>query len=205
MNVHSPGVFMDKRQKILMTSEALLAERGLYGLSMKLLADTAGVAAGTIYRYFDNKEALINELYLHITHETADDFFKGWSDEQSPEHKYKRLWNNAFYAVLQKPQRSIVIEMLFSQPGLFKAQAAFFDSEMFQPLTDFYQQGIDEQRFHNWKIPALMTLSFNSAITLAKKVMSNCIDPDQTQINQVRDASWLIIQKDFHHHHKDTK
>ena len=49
---------MDKRQKILSTAEALLAERGLYGLSMKLLADTAGIAAGTIYRYFENKEGL---------------------------------------------------------------------------------------------------------------------------------------------------
>jgi len=201
MNVHSLGGFMSKRQKILMTAETLLAERGLYGLSMKLLADTAGVAAGTIYRYFENKEALINELYLHITHETAEVFFEGWSDEQTPEHKYKQLWDNAFNAVLQKPERTIVIEMLFSQPSLAKEQAAFFDSQTLFPLMEFFQQGIDEQRFHNWKIPALMTLSFNSAITLAKKVMNNCIDLDQTQINQVRDASWLIIQKDFQSNH----
>jgi TetR/AcrR family transcriptional repressor of multidrug resistance operon len=197
MNVHSFGVFMGKRQTILTTAETLLAERGLYGFSMKLLADTAGIAAGTIYRYFENKEALINEVYQHITQETAQTFFKGWSDEQTPEHKYKQLWNNAFYSVLKNPQRSIVIEMLFSQPSLAKEQAAFFDSEMFFPLSNFYQQGIDEGRFHNWKIPALMTLSFNSAITLAKKVISNCLDADQTQINQVRDASLLIIQKDF--------
>ena len=187
---------MSKRQKILITAETLLAERGLYGFSMKLLADTAGIAAGTIYRYFENKEALINELYQHITQETADAFFKGWSDEQTPEHKYKQLWNNAFNAVLQNPQRSIVIEMLFSQPSLAKEQAAFFDSEMILPLRKFFQQGIDEQRFHDWKIPALMVLSFNSAITLAKKLMNNCVNLEQTEINQVRDASWLIIQKD---------
>lgn len=188
---------MAKRQKILMTAETLLAERGLYGLSMKLLADTAGIAAGTIYRYFDNKEALINELYQHITLETSEAFFKGWSTEQTPEHKYKQLWNNAFNAVLENPERTVVIEMLFSQPSLANEQLAFFDSELFGPLNMFYQQGIDEQRFHNWQIPALMTLSFNSAITLAKKVMSNCLEADQAEINQVRDASWLIIQKNF--------
>ena len=197
MNVHSFGVFMNKRQKILITAETLLAERGLYGFSMKLLADTAGIAAGTIYRYFENKEALINELYQYITHETAEVFFEGWSDEQAPEHKYKRLWDNAFNAVLQNPQRSIVIEMLFSQPSLAKEQAAFFESELLLPLRTFFQQGVDEQRFHDWKVPALMTLSFNSAITLAKKLMNNCVDLDQTEINQVRDASWLIIQKNF--------
>ena len=198
MNAHSFfEAFMSKRQRILETAEGLLAERGLYGLSMKLLADTAGIAAGTIYRYFENKEALINELYQHITQETAQIFFKGWSNEQAPEQKYKRLWDNAFNSVLENPQRSVVIEMLFSQPSLTQEQAAFFDSELFVPLSNFYQKGIDEGRFHDWKIPALMALSFNSAITLAKKVISNCLDADETQINQVRDASWLIIQKDF--------
>jgi len=188
---------MTKRQTILTTAEALLAERGLYGLSMKLLADTAGVAAGTIYRYFDNKEALINELYQHITIETKECFFKGWSETQTAEQKYKQLWDNAFKAVLENPQRTIVIEMLFSQPSLANEQAAFFDSDLFTPLTDFYQQGIDEARFHDWKIPSLMTVSFNSAITLAKKVMSNCLEADQAEIDQVRNASWLIIQKNF--------
>jgi AcrR family transcriptional regulator len=186
---------MNKRSNILDAAETLLAERGFYGFSMKLLADNAGIAAGTIYRYFENKEALINELYEHITQETAQTFFKGWSDEQTSEHKYKQLWSNAFNAVLTNPQRSVVIEMLFSQPSLAQEQAAFFDSEMFVPLSGFYQQGIDEGRFHNWQIPALMTLSFNSAITLAKKVINNCLDTDQEQIDQVRDASWLIIQK----------
>jgi len=192
---------MSKRQKILITAESLLAERGLYGLSMKLLADTADVAAGTIYRYFENKEALINELYQFITDEMAEVFFKGWSDAQTPEHKYKQLWDNAFNAVLKHPQRTIVIEMLFSQPSLAKVQAAFYDSEMLIPIRDFFQQGIDEQRFHQWEIPALMVLSFNTAITLAKKQMNNCANFEQTQINQVRDVSWLVIQKDFLSNH----
>ena len=186
---------MDKRANILNAAEKILAERGLYGFSMKLLAETAGIAAGTIYRYFENKDSLINELYQHITQETAQTFFNGWSEEQSPEHKYKQLWNNAFNGVLKNPQRSIVIEMLFSQPSLAQEQAAFLDSEMLLPLSVFYQQGIDEGRFHNWEIAALMTLSFNSAITLAKKVRSNCLSADEIQISQVRDASWLIIQK----------
>ena len=50
---------MGNRTKILEATEKLLAERGFYGLSMKVLADTAGIVAGTIYRYFENKEMLM--------------------------------------------------------------------------------------------------------------------------------------------------
>ncbi len=189
------GVFMDKRQQILATAEALLAERGLYGLSMKLLADTAGIAAGTIYRYFENKETLIRELYLHITQEGAHTFFKGWSDKQTPEQKYKLLWRNTFDAVLKNPQRLAVIEMLFSQPDLAQGQAALCEDGAFYPLFDFYQQGIVEGRFHNWQVSALIAVSFDSAINLARKVIRKRFNADEIQINQVRDASWLIIQK----------
>jgi AcrR family transcriptional regulator len=41
----------------------LFAERGFYGTAVPLIAERAGVGAGTIYRYFDNKEALVNALY----------------------------------------------------------------------------------------------------------------------------------------------
>lgn len=188
---------MDKRQKILATAEALLAERGLYGLSMKLLADTAGVAAGTIYRYFENKDHLIKELYLHLTEEGAQTFLKDWSDKQTPEEKYKLLWRNVFDEVLRDPQRLTVIEMLFSLPVLAEEQAALCEDGAFSPLFNFYQQGIAEGRFHNWHVAALTTLSFDSAINLAQKITRKRLEISETQINQVRDASWLIIQKDF--------
>lgn len=186
---------MGKRQKILATAETLLAERGLYGLSMKLLADTAGVAAGTIYRYFENKEILISELYQNSTQEAAQTIFHGWQVNQTAQEKYNLLWRNAFDAVLKNPQRLAVIDMLFLQPSLAQEKAALFESKAFSPLLDFYQQGIDEGQFHNWQIPALITLSFDSAINLAQKIIRKRLTADEIQINQVRDASWLIIQK----------
>lgn len=41
----------------------LFVERGFYGTAVPEIADKAGVGAGTIYRYFPSKEALVNELY----------------------------------------------------------------------------------------------------------------------------------------------
>lgn len=38
---------------------------GLAGLSIEAVARRAGVATGTVYTYFANKDALLNALYLH--------------------------------------------------------------------------------------------------------------------------------------------
>ncbi len=53
----------DKRDAILTAALGLFVERGFHGTAVPEVADRAGVGAGTIYRYFESKEALVNELY----------------------------------------------------------------------------------------------------------------------------------------------
>lgn len=187
---------MDKRSNILEAAEQLLAERGFYGLSMKVLAQNAGIAAGTIYRYFDNKEVLLIELHRHISTQAAQTLFNGWTDQQTLEEKYALLWRNAFYAVVKNPRRLAVMEMLACMPiaCVNRASTITFEDEAFSPLVNFYQQGIDTQRFHDWPISALVSLSFDSAINLAKKVLKERLEVDEAILTKVRDASWKTIQ-----------
>lgn len=55
----------DKRQTILRAATQLFAEEGLNAPTAKI-AKTAGVAEGTIFTYFVNKDALMNQLYLDL-------------------------------------------------------------------------------------------------------------------------------------------
>ena len=48
----------NKRLQILSAAEKLIAEVGFQGLSMQKLANEPGVAAGTIYRYFDDVKTI---------------------------------------------------------------------------------------------------------------------------------------------------
>ncbi len=52
-----------KREAILDAALELFADRGFHGTSIPDLAERAKVAAGTIYRYFASKEALVNAVY----------------------------------------------------------------------------------------------------------------------------------------------
>jgi AcrR family transcriptional regulator len=53
----------DKRRRILDAALKAFAERGYHGTSVPEVADVAGVGVGTLYRYFADKNALVNELY----------------------------------------------------------------------------------------------------------------------------------------------
>ncbi|MGZ3428822.1 MAG: helix-turn-helix domain-containing protein, partial [Polyangia bacterium] len=52
-----------KSDAILKAALELFVERGFHGTPVPLVAERAGVGAGTIYRSFESKEALVNALY----------------------------------------------------------------------------------------------------------------------------------------------
>lgn len=53
----------DKRRRILDAALVAFAARGYHGTAVPEVAAAAGVGTGTLYRYFANKEALVNEVY----------------------------------------------------------------------------------------------------------------------------------------------
>lgn len=55
----------NKRQTILRAATQLFAEEGLNAPTARI-AKRAGVAEGTIFTYFVNKDALMNQLYLEL-------------------------------------------------------------------------------------------------------------------------------------------
>ena len=54
---------VDKRALILNAALVLFTERGFHGTAVPDIARAAGVGTGTIYRYFSDKEGLVNALY----------------------------------------------------------------------------------------------------------------------------------------------
>ncbi len=64
----------NKRDDIFSAAILLFAERGYDATTVPMIADNAKVGAGTIYRYFENKEALVNALFQECIHKFLETF-----------------------------------------------------------------------------------------------------------------------------------
>ena len=64
---------MSKRDEILASAQALFAEYGYAGTTMRMIAERAGVAFGLVSHYFGNKE----KLFLVAGHEMIDAMLLG--------------------------------------------------------------------------------------------------------------------------------
>ncbi len=71
----------------------LFAERGFHGTSVAEIADRAQVGAGTIYRYFEDKEVLVNALYQHWKREMRAYVRTDLHMEAPPRQLFHDLWN----------------------------------------------------------------------------------------------------------------
>ncbi|EAM2539296.1 TetR/AcrR family transcriptional regulator [Salmonella enterica] len=57
----------DKKQALLEAATQAIAQSGIAAsASTAVIARNAGVAEGTLFRYFATKDELINTLYLHL-------------------------------------------------------------------------------------------------------------------------------------------
>ena len=101
----------DKREAIIDAALTLFVERGFYGTAVPEIADKAGVGAGTIYRYFDSKEALVNAIYrqerLHFGHDVIDDFPVAAPTRE----QFRLLWNRMAKFAIAHPDSFVFLEL----------------------------------------------------------------------------------------------
>lgn len=53
----------DRKQQIILAARDLFVERGYPSVSMALIAERLGITAGALYRHFDNKAVLLEEVF----------------------------------------------------------------------------------------------------------------------------------------------
>lgn len=101
----------DKREAIMAAALELFVERGFYGTAVPEIAERAGVGAGTIYRYFESKEALVNELYREQKlrfGQVALDEFPGTAPTRE---QFRVLWMRMARFAIEHPSSFVFLEL----------------------------------------------------------------------------------------------
>ncbi len=183
----------NKREQILAATEKLIATKGLHALSMQLLAKEAGVAAGTIYRYFKDKDDLILQLRNAALAFFADAMLEGF-DQGSNEQKFKRIWFNLVNIEKLCKTDTMTFEQYFNLPGVDSAEQMAHEREVFADLIAFFEQGVAQGKFHQLRTELLFAIAFEPAISLAWKIRRRNFEFSQQELEQTCDICWRALQ-----------
>jgi TetR/AcrR family transcriptional regulator, repressor of fatR-cypB operon len=108
----------DKRAAILEAALELFVERGFHGTAVPLVAKRANVGAGTIYRYFENKEALVNVVYRTWKEALATAVLERFPANASPREQFAHAWKQLCGFVSQHPRAYAFLELHHHAPYL---------------------------------------------------------------------------------------
>ncbi|MEN8517217.1 TetR/AcrR family transcriptional regulator [Burkholderia sp. RS02] len=82
----------DKHEAILAAAARALAEDGATATTARI-ARLAGVAEGTVFTYFETKDALLNALYLSLKADMREAMMAGFPEDAPAEQAVRHAWN----------------------------------------------------------------------------------------------------------------
>lgn len=164
----------NKREAILNATLHLVSEHGFHGTPMSEIAKHADVGAGTIYRYFDSKEDLINALFIELKNDLSQAMLVGITQDQPLEDIFRTLWMNLLEFCLEKPDVTLFLEQYHNSPFLTPETEA--QSEVFlSPVYQVFDRAMDAAMVKQMPIEMLNALTYNFAVALVKYHLSGSL------------------------------
>lgn len=187
----------DKHDDIVRASLELIAEQGFHGVPMSMIAKKAGVGAGTIYRYFKSKDALIRELHQELEYKISASLRQGYSVEQPLKERFLYLIRELLRYFIAHPLHFRYMEQYFNSPyGISLHRDRLLGrSENHDILMDIFAEGIEQQVFKELPKAALLSLSFGPLIFLMRDHILGFVNLDETLIKRATEACWDGIKK----------
>ncbi len=186
---------VDKREQILIAAEHLIAESGFHGLSMQKLANAAGVAAGTIYRYFSDKEHLLEEVRLNVSQRIAKAVQAGVKEEMPLKERYRTMWLNIWNLASSNLSAISNRAQYDSLPFTNNNSIRELERKMFSQVDRLFDQGKEHGVFKPLHNDVLAGLSFEPSVALARKHALGFYQLSNDELEAAIEASWDAIIK----------
>jgi len=187
----------DKRSDVMQAALELISDQGFHGAPMAEIAEKAGVAAGTIYRYFESKEALIYELHRELEEKIRATLREGYSVERPLRERFLYLIRELLRYFITNPLHFRYMEQYFNSPyGISMHRDRLLSkSGNHDILMDIFEHGIEQQILKEFPKAVLFSLAFGPLILLMRDHILGFVILDDSLIKQITEACWDIIKK----------
>lgn len=185
---------MDKREVILQATLELISEHGFHGTSMSMIWKKAGVAAGTIYHYFDSKEALIRELYGELKARMGNAMLADNDPKEEYKTRFIKFWTGLFNHFVTNPMEFQFLQ-LYANSSFIDEKTKAENLKFYKPVIDFLQQGIDEGVFKSMPVELLVALVHGTVVSTASLHLAGDLEMNAKHQQFTIDSCWYGLAK----------
>ncbi|RNI21905.1 TetR/AcrR family transcriptional regulator [Rufibacter latericius] len=187
-------IIAEKKKAILESTLKLIKENGFHGTPMSMVAKRAGVAAGTIYHYFDSKDTLIMELFAYTQYRVQEAMGMCLREDMDLKENFFLRWISRCRFYIQHPDVLFFMEQFVNSPYYPRCPQDHNErvqNEIKQFIEIGHRHGI--LRDLDQKLMAIMIHS--SIMTAAKVHLDQKVLLGDKEFNQLAQMVWDSIRK----------
>jgi AcrR family transcriptional regulator len=185
----------DKRDRLLTAALELFVARGFDGVSVPEIAAKAGVAVGTVYRYFETKEALVNALYRRWKTLYNEIVLAPIPAGQSIRRQFGTYWQRMTLFARARPGATRFMDLHHHGDYLDEESRAL--SRKYREVAEaFIAEGCKSGQLRPLDPIMVVALMWGAAAGLVKFASQGALEFDARTATDMEDALWRAIAKD---------
>ncbi|MEJ8804270.1 TetR/AcrR family transcriptional regulator [Pontibacter sp. H249] len=184
----------EKKKAIFKSTLELVRENGFHGTPMSLVAKHAGVAAGTIYHYFESKEQLICELFDYAQQQAIAVVERENCAVIPFEECFFRLWMGLYTFYRDNTDLLKFFEQFVNSP-YDTTRPPIEKDKFYSLLFQFFERGIREGELREVSPKILATHVHSSIISAAKLTGFGRLKLEQSDLEQLQLLLWDGIKR----------
>jgi AcrR family transcriptional regulator len=190
---HTPSESSDKRERILDAALSLFAERGFHGTPVPLVAERAQVGAGTIYRYFASKEALVNALYQHWKLAFSDAVSADFPIDKTTRAQWSHVFRRAVAFAQKNPQAFDFLELHHHAPYLDQESRAL-ENRVMTLAQSILEASRIMKATRDESSALLISLVWGGLIQLIRCARQGMLELDATTLDRFENLAWEALR-----------
>jgi len=188
----------EKRDEIIRAALELIAEHGFHGAPMAMIAERAGVGAGTIYRYFENRDVLIQDLYRELEEKMFPHIQDGYSTELPFRARFLHLGTGLLRYFIEHPLDFRYLEQFHNSPyGVAVRRDKLLGNREggCNAFKELFEQGTAQQVLKDFPLVILFDLAFGPLVTVARDHILGFVQLDDALIERTIEACWDAVRR----------
>ncbi len=183
-----------KYEAILDAALELFVEHGFNGTAVPAVAERAHVGAGTIYRYFENKEALVNALYRRWKTAISQLVLDGFPVDAEPRAQFHTIWTKLTAFAKDHPKAFAFLE-LHHHASYLDEQSKAIENQLLEFATGFISHAQDDGVLKPGKPMLLMSLVYGAFTGIVRASWEGRLDLTDEDLERAEQICWQAISQ----------
>lgn len=186
----------DKRSAILQSALELVAEHGFHGAPMAMVAERAGVGAGTIYRYFESKDVLINAINGCIEERFLEAVMEEYPEGRPVRERFLHIGVVLIrYCVNSTPEFRFLEQFHNSPYGAEHRRDKIFGKKDKDVIRELFDEAREQQIVKDLPLAVLFALSFGPMLDVCRDHILGFIKLEDQLIALTVGACWDAVKR----------